>query len=346
MKWERVCVESIAYRLPDEQVSSASLEARLQPLYSSLGIASGQIEALTGIRYRRMWPSGPRMSTCATEAAREALASAGIDGRDLGAVVYAGVCRDNLEPATACAVADALGAGPDAFVFDLSNACLGILNGMVELANRIELGQIRAGIVVSAESSREIVDSTIARLNEHPTLAAFRTGLATLTGGSGAVAVVLTEKGFSGSERRLVGGAVKAAPAHHRICRWGPARGLLGETSNVMETEATEVLEHGIELAKATWRELLKETGWRQDDVDRVICHQVGEAHRREVLRALEIDVQRDFSTFTDLGNIGTVSLPMTAAKAHEEGFLSAGDRVGFLGIGSGLNCLMLAVQW
>jgi 3-oxoacyl-[acyl-carrier-protein] synthase-3 len=337
MRWERVCLEGIAYVLPEERVDSATLEARLAPLYSALHLAPGQVQALTGIRQRRMWPPRPRMSACATEAARRALDVSGVSASDLGAVIYAGVCRDNLEPAAACAVADALGVGEDAFIFDVSNACLGVLNGMVEIANRIELGQIRAGLVVSAESSREIVDSTIARLNADPTLERYRLGLATLTGGSGAAAVVLTARGFSDSERRLVAGAALAAPAHHRLCRWGPATGLLGETANVMETDASQVLEHGVELGARTWRRLLGETGWRADDVDRVICHQVGEAHRRDVLRTLGVDLQRDFSTFAELGNIGTVSLPLTAAHAAEEGLL---------GIGSGLNCLMLGVQW
>ena len=60
----------------------------------------------------------------------------------------------------------------------------------------------------------------------------------------------------------------------------------------------------------------------------------------------MEIPVSRDFSTFEHLGNIGTVSLPLTAALAEERGFLTPGDRVALLGIGSGLNCLMLGVEW
>ena len=50
--------------------------------------------------------------------------------------------------------------------------------------------------------------------------------------------------------------------------------------------------------------------------------------------------------TFEFLGNVGTVSLPITAAIASERGFLERGDRVGLLGIGSGLNCVMLGVEW
>ena len=213
-------------------------------------------------------------------------------------------------------------------------------------ANRIELGQIRSGIVVAAESSREIVDASIARLNADPTMERYRLGLATLTGGSGAAAVVLTHADASDSGHRVVAAAALAAPEHHRICRWGPPSGLLGESANIMDTDASLVLEHGVELGKRTWQRLLEVSGWRQGDVDRVICHQVGAGHRREVLAEIGVDESRDFSTFEMLGNIGTVSLPLTASLADEAGFLRAGDRVAFLGIGSGLNCLMLAVQW
>jgi 3-oxoacyl-[acyl-carrier-protein] synthase-3 len=135
-----------------------------------------------------------------------------VPAEELGAVIYAGVCRDDLEPATACGVAAELGTSPDAMVFDVSNACLGMLNGMVEIANRIELGQIRVGLVVSAESSREIVDRSIERLNHEPTLERYRLGLATMTGGSGAAAVLLTAADYSGTEHRLVSGAALSAP--------------------------------------------------------------------------------------------------------------------------------------
>ena len=286
------------------------------------------------------------MSDCGARAAKRALDQAGLEGHDLGAVIYAGVCRDDLEPATACAIADAIGTRGDAMVFDVSNACLGVLNGVVEVANRIELGQIRAGIVVSAESSREIVASSVARMLAEPTMDRYRLGLATLTGGSGAVAVVLTDVDSSFAEHRLIAGAALAAPEHHRICRWGPSRGLLGESTNVMDTDASAVLEHGVSLGRATWEKLLTVTGWRVSDIDRVICHQVGSAHREHVLAALGVDPAHDYSTFETLGNIGTVSVPITTALAHEAGFLHKGDRVALLGIGSGLNCLMLGVQW
>jgi len=252
MRWNHVCVEAIGYELPEERVSTASIEARLGPLYRALHLEPGHVAALTGIRERRIWPADVSMARSGARAAMKALGLAGLVGSDLGAVVYAGVCRDNLEPATACAIADALGASGDVLVFDVSNACLGVLNGMVEIANRIELRQMRAGVVVAGESSRAIVDASVARMNADPTMDRYRLGLATMTGGSGAVAVILTHSDASYTERHLVAGAAVAAPEYHRICRWGPDHGLLGETANVMDTDASQVLEHGVALGVRT----------------------------------------------------------------------------------------------
>jgi 3-oxoacyl-[acyl-carrier-protein] synthase-3 len=86
--------------------------------------------------------------------------------------------------------------------------------------------------------------------------------------------------------------------------------------------------------------------GWARNQVDKVICHQVGEGHRDTILKELGIAPEKDFSTYKYLGNIGTVSLPLTAAIAAQRNFLKTGDRVGFLGIGSGLNCLMIGWEW
>ena len=76
------------------------------------------------------------------------------------------------------------------------------------------------------------------------------------------------------------------------------------------------------------------------------ICHQVGSAHRRKLYEALGLDLAKDFSTFETLGNMGSVSLPATLALAAEAGAVRAGDKVALLGIGSGLNCMMLSLEW
>ncbi len=165
MRYSRVYIDAIGYELPPVVVTSAELEARLGEFYRSLRIPEGQLEAITGISERRWWEEGYPVSQGAVAAARHALAACDVRPEQIDALIYAGVCRELFEPATACRVAAGLGVSPDAAVYDVSNACLGVLNGMVDIANRIELGQIRAGMVVSCETAREINDITIDQLS-------------------------------------------------------------------------------------------------------------------------------------------------------------------------------------
>jgi 3-oxoacyl-[acyl-carrier-protein] synthase-3 len=385
MKYNRVHLEAIGYELPPVVVSTAELESRLAPVYQALKMAPGQLELLTGINERRWWEPGYPISLGAAAAAKKALAAADVSADDVDVLIYAGVCREQFEPATACAVAHELKVNPNAAIFDLSNACLGVLNGIVEIANRIELGQAKAGLVVSAETAREINENVIDRMVSTKSVELFRESVATLTGGSGAVAVLVVGEELSRERRRkLLGGVTQNAPQYNSLCRWGlqsilPVAGaaaerVLGHKATAlvqkgadtagalakkgvdfglrhvmipfMETHAGEVLKYGVELGLRTWQNFLTKFGWRGDHLDKVICHQVGAGHRDAVLKAIGVPPEKDFSTFEYLGNIGTVSLPITAAIAEEREFLRPGDRVGFLGIGSGLNCLMLGLEW
>jgi len=346
MRYSRVRIEAITYELAPNVVTSAALEERLAPLYQKLGIPFGQLESMTGIRERRYWSPGQTMADAATKAARKALEASNVAAEDVGLLIYGGVCRDNIEPATACAVADALGVTNRAEVYDVSNACLGVLNGMVQIANAIELGTIRAGLVVSCESAREIVDQTIVDLLADPSMELLKSSVATFTGGSGAVAALLTDAAISSSGHELLGGVAHAACQHHRLCRWGPQRTLGSDVRQKAQTDAIGILDNGVALGVRTYRGFVRELNWETSGPDRVICHQVGATNRAAILTALEIPPERDFKTFEFLGNIGTVSLPITAAIADERGFLERGNRVGLLGISSGLNCLMLGVNW
>ena len=114
----------------------------------------------------------------------------------------------------------------------------------------------------------------------------------------------------------------------------------------MMETDSVQVLQNGVTLGIETFRAFLDELNWSENKPDKIICHQVGATHQRNILESIGIPESKNFTTFKYLGNIGTVSLPITAAIAAEREFLLPGDLVGFLGIGSGLNCLMLGVEW
>ena len=113
-----------------------------------------------------------------------------------------------------------------------------------------------------------------------------------------------------------------------------------------MQTDSEQLLVAGVEVAKRAWAAFKQRTGWVEASVDRFVTHQVGTMHRRRLYEALGLDLARDFSTFETLGNMGSVSLPATLVKAVECGAVVDGNRVGLLGIGSGINCMMLALEW
>ena len=113
-----------------------------------------------------------------------------------------------------------------------------------------------------------------------------------------------------------------------------------------MNTDSVGVLKHGVALGIETYRAFRNTLSLTAPQPDKIVCHQVGSTHQDTILKAIGIPRERDFVTYPYLGNIGTVSLPITAAIAAERDFFKENDLVGMLGIGSGLNCLMLGIKW
>jgi 3-oxoacyl-[acyl-carrier-protein] synthase-3 len=341
MHFRRVCLESFGFTLPDEFVTPAHIEERLEPLYRRLRLPEGRLELMTGIRERRFFPPGTRPSTVSIESAQKAITASGIDPRYFGALVHGSVCRDYLEPATACRVHHGLGLPGEALIYDVSNACLGLLTGMIQVANMIELGQIRAGIVVGTESGRDLVENTIARLNADVTLTreSIKDSIASLTIGSASVAIVLSDEELSRAGNRLTGAAVYCDTSHHELCR---SRGL----ETMMDTDSEMLMRQGIATGVETFRRFLGVAGWEPEEIHRTFCHQVGAAHRKLMLESLGLNPANDFATLETLGNTGAAALPVTMALGIEQGQLQTGDRVAMLGIGSGINCQMLSVEW
>jgi 3-oxoacyl-[acyl-carrier-protein] synthase III len=348
MNYQHVCLESLGYAIPDEIVTSDDIERRLEPLYQRLRLPEGRLELMSGIRERRLWPRGMRPSEKSIESGRMAIEAARVDPGEIGCLIHGSVCRDQLEPATACRVHDALGLPAECFVYDVSNACLGLLNGIVQIANMIELGQIRAGLVVGTEDSRTLLESTIEELNRDESLTreSVKPAFASLTIGSASAAVLLVHEDISRTGNRLVAASARAATAHHQLCAGGHEAGPNGAGQILMQTDSEQLLAEGLAAGAATFGNFLAASGWSRDEMHKTICHQVGGTHRRMMLESLGLSTERDYATFPWLGNTGSVALPITLALAIENGFIGQREHVALLGIGSGINCLMLAVDW
>jgi 3-oxoacyl-[acyl-carrier-protein] synthase III len=344
MRYRRVCLYPPAYEAPPHVVTSETLEKRLAPLYRRLKLPEGRLELMSGIRQRRFWDNGTKPSDGAAIAGRKALALAGIDPGEIGCLIFTSVSRDMLEPATASFVHHQLDLPEKCHVFDMSNACLGFLNGMTMLANMIELGQVKKGIVVAGETAENLVETTIQHLlaDESVTRKSVKSSFASFTIGSGAVAMVLGDREDHDTGHLLCGGAIRANSSHNNLCQGGNS----SNEGILMATDSEELMKRGVETAFLTWRDFQAELAWANDAIDHFFCHQVGRAHAQLLFDTLQLDSEKNFETLSFWGNVGSVSAPLTMAVALEQQVLRAGQKAALLGIGSGINCLMLGVEW
>ncbi len=344
MKFLHTCIESLAVVLPEEIWTSAEIEERLRPLYERLKLPFGRLELMTGIRERRVWPVNMLPSDASAAAGRAVPAKSALSPEMIELFIHAAVSRDMLEPATASFAHRKIGLPSTTQIFDVSNACLGFLNSLTIAAGMIESGQIRCALVTAGESARPLVEQTLETLLSQPLdRNEIKPYFANLTIGSAAVAAVVCHREWvEGRQHRLLGGIARAATEHSDLCQGNT----YGAEGLVMQTDSEQLLVSGLELARETWREFSEVNGLGTGAFDRFICHQVGSVHRRRLYEALGLDLAKDFSTFETLGNTGSVALPATLATAINAGVVHEGSRVGLLGIGSGLNCLMLALEW
>ncbi len=338
MLYQNVYIESLVHVLPTIEVRTQSLEAEIAPLYRKLGLKPGWLQAVTGIRERRFWPVGTKPSDVAMMAAQKALDESGVSKAQVGALVSCSVCKDYIEPSVAAIVHGKLGLPTTAHNYDVGNACLGFLSGITVIADQIELGRIDVGIVVAGESSREPTEATVERLKDpRAGMQEFKDNLATLTLGSAGVAMILTSKRFSKTGHRLLGGISRAATQWHGLC--------VG-TATKMTTNPTKLLSEGVALAQRTWSDVNQRLPLTPDTVKEYALHQVGQANHDAILQALKLPPNRAIRLYIDNGNVGACGVPLSLSTLVQKGRVQRGDRVGLMGIGSGLNVMMMGVEW
>lgn len=341
MRFENTFIHSYSYAEPEKFLSSDEIENELSDLYQRAKLPVGRLELQTGIKTRGLWPKGTNPSFIASKAAEKILQN--FDRSQVDLLIHASVCRDFLEPATAANVHNLLGLSPNCMMFDLSNACLGVLSAILTASNMIERGAIRSALIVSGENSGPLLLDTITHLKNDPTMdrKKIKPFIASLTIGSAGVAILLINKDLSPNGAKIVGGSTLTDSSAVHLCQGG------GDTNHLtMETDSEALMIAGVKLAKSNWEKTSEILGWKNTDVDKIIPHQVGHIHRMNMLTTLGLPTDRDFSTFETYGNTGSAALPLTLFKAAEAGFLNKGDKVVLLGIGSGLTSTMLGVQW
>jgi len=348
MIYTNVCIEAFTYYSPKNIITSAQLENQLAPLYKRLKLPQGRLELISGIKERRLWDAGTTPSQASTLAGQKALQQANIPPEQIDCLLHCSVSRDFVEPATSTQVHRNLKLPTHALNFDISNACLGVLSGIITIANMIQLGQIKTGIIVAGEQSQGLLDGTIHRLNTDTTLTrkTIKNYFASLTIGSCAAAVILTHDSISKHNHKLLGGAYSCNTNYNHLCQGESDTDTTSNHNIQMNTNSQELLIRGIDVAEQTWKKYKTNLNWQNQTADVICCHQVGREHQKALYQRLQLDPNKDFSTFTHWGNCGSASLPATTALAIEKNKIKTGDHVALLGIGSGINCTMLGLKW
>jgi len=316
-------------------VTSAEIDAQMTDTLKRLKLRPGLLERVAGVSERRWYSEDTSLGEAAATAGSKALSEAGIDASDVGVLINTSVSREHLEPAVSVQVHDAMGLPTSAMNFDITNACLGFVNGLQTAAAMIDSGQVRYAVVVGAEDTRSTTQETIDRLADPSTTRQdYLEEFATLTLGSGAVAAVMGPADAHPEGHRLVGGVSRSGTEHHGLCV-----GRLGR----MVADSRGLLENGVELIGAAYDEAKEDWGWATG-MARYILHQVSTVHIKALIQRLGIDAVKAPLTYPFLGNIGPASLPMTLARQADT--LMPGDRVLCLGVGSGLNTALCELRW
>ncbi len=316
-------------------VTSDELDERLADVYVRTKMRGGLLQTVVGIHERRRWDESQSFIEGAVAAGRAALAASGVAAEDVGLMVNTSLSREWLEPSTAVFIHDALGMPPSCQNFDVTNACLGFVNGIEIAAAMIDSGLIDYALVVDSEDSTPVQEATIARLSaEGDSSRDVVSEFAALTLGSGAAAMVLGRADRHPEGHRVVAAVSRAATEHHALC--------VG-SNEMMITDLKGLLIAGLDLSAGLWEEAAKEFHW-DEGMDRYFVHQVSQVHTEAICERLDIDPARVPRTFPTFGNIGPCSVPFTMAGGTEG--LRPGDRVLLMGIGSGLNACCLEITW
>ncbi len=312
----RSILAGIGAYLPETIVTNDELAARLDT-------SDAWIRERTGIRQRHIANATETCAMMATAAARKALADAGADVSEVGAIIVATATPDQAFPSTAVRVQAALGAG--GFGFDLSAACSGFIYALSVADSMIKSGQIQGALVIGAE-----IYSRILNWDDRGTCVLF---------GDGAGAVFLRAGTGSGT------GADQGILSTHLH-----AQGDLGDIlyvdgavgrpdmSGHLVMHGKEVFRHAVTRLSETVTEALAANDMPQSAVDWLVPHQANLRIIDGIGRKLGLPAERVVVTVDRHANTSAASIPLALAEAWHDGRIQRGQVVLMEALGGGLT--------
>ncbi len=335
---KRVKIEGIGISLPPCKVTSLELERKIRwKSWFLAPIQSGLIEKLTGIRERRVLEPHLDASYLAAEAGKKALLGAGLLLKDIDCLIFAAASGDIAEPATANLVQLALGATCP--VFDIKNACNSFVNG-IEVAEALLLsGKYKRILVTNGE-----VPSRVIRMSVRG-IAQLKRAFAGYTLGDAGSAMVL---GLSDDESGIITSKFASYGEHWHLSAvlGGGVRHPRDPDKGYFEGKTSGLKQVFIDIGPKQIFDVLEQVGWKIEDVDCVVAHQVSMRSFEHLGREAKIPQEKMSIVLPDLGNMVSASIPVALYSAREAGKIKKGSKVLLIGLASGVSMSTTALIW
>lgn len=311
--------------LPQRILTNAELAGKLDT-------SDEWIVQRTGIRQRHIAAEGEFTSHLAINAARAALADAGVDAQSIDLIVLATSTPDNTFPATAVSVQSALGINHGA-AFDLQAVCSGFIFAMATADNFLRSGAFKRALVIGAETFSRILD-----WNDRSTCVLF---------GDGAGAIVLDAQQQSGvkPDRGVLTTHLRSDGRHKSklYVDGGPS-----STQSVghVRMEGREVFKHAVGMITDVITDAFKASGITADDIDWFVPHQANKRIIDASAHKLHIAPQKVVLTVDRHGNTSAASIPLALSVAVADGRLKKGDLVLLEAMGGGFTWGSALLRW
>lgn len=324
--------------LPEERVTTRDLMREIDSK-ACFGVSEDWLERVTGIKEKRVTPAGVLPSDMAVSAAKEALERAKITPREVDAIIYTGLTRDYLEPATAHVVQAKLEA-TNATVFDISNACHGFMNGIHVMDALVASRQVRNGLVVTGEQGSVLTNKAIRALKDATERVQFLSLVAGLTVGDAGAAVVISPK--QAPESGLVGMMLQSQGQHAGLCTVG---GPWSDQSG--SADMTAIIGQAAKLINNIFNEFLHQRlGWQIQELTKCLIHQVGTGGFFKVHRVAGVPSSIMPKTVDVLGNLITANIPVSFHHCLVKKEIKPGDKIYLSGVGSGISLSQAGFVW
>jgi 3-oxoacyl-[acyl-carrier-protein] synthase III len=317
----QVSITGLGCKVPDRVYTNEDLE-------QFVDTTNEWIMERTGIRERRFAEKDQALSDLAYPSCVDALAQAGLEGKDIDLIIVATVTPDMAFPSTAAILADKLGA-LDAAAYDLSAGCTGFMYALAQAYGMLAGGLAKRALVVGGDVLSRILD-----WDDRSTLVLFGDG-------AGAVVLEAVEKlGFIGFEL----GADGAGGAN----LWLPGSGsrIFDDAQKYVKMNGREVFKFATRVLVQSAEDLLAECGMTIEDVDVYIPHQANVRIIDHATKKLGVPSEKVVVNVDRYGNTSSGSIPLALADAAADGRLRPGELVLMTGMGAGLTWGSALLRW